>query len=168
MLDGGRAECAWWLGSAGITGLFAPEQEPGLPRRVATVDDEMQMRRAARQQGSSSPGRIVPTEAKPSELSGEILRAGPGGVKAKTGRLQVTRSKGDTSRRWPGVRLGAALRLLCRLPLCVDEVYRSLRLMKSSSFIEESGRPRNRRSATRPPPRNKASSTAATARMPVR
>jgi hypothetical protein len=34
--------------------------------------------RAARQQGSSSSGRIVPTEAKPSELSGCIVGRGKG------------------------------------------------------------------------------------------
>jgi co-chaperonin GroES (HSP10) len=40
--------------------------------------------RAARQQGSSSSGRIVPTEAKPSELSGCIVGAGEGSVKEKS------------------------------------------------------------------------------------
>jgi hypothetical protein len=33
---------------------------------------------------ASSLGRIVPTEAKPSELSGEILSLAKSGVKAKT------------------------------------------------------------------------------------
>jgi hypothetical protein len=33
---------------------------------------------------ASSLGRIVPTEAKPSELSGEILWSPPEGVKAKS------------------------------------------------------------------------------------
>jgi hypothetical protein len=33
---------------------------------------------------ASSLGRIVPTEAKPSELSGEILWLAPEGVKAKS------------------------------------------------------------------------------------
>jgi hypothetical protein len=32
-------------------------------------------------------GRIVPTEAKPSELSGEILCLGAKGVKAKSGKI---------------------------------------------------------------------------------
>jgi hypothetical protein len=40
--------------------------------------------RAARQQGSSFLGRIVPTEAKPSELSGCIVGAGGRGVKDKS------------------------------------------------------------------------------------
>ena len=43
---------------------------------------------AARQQGGLFVGRIVPTEAKPSELSGEILSLGRRGVKAKSGALQ--------------------------------------------------------------------------------
>jgi hypothetical protein len=43
------------------------------------------MKEAARQQGGSSLfGRIVPTEAKPSELSGEIVWLGGRGVKAKS------------------------------------------------------------------------------------
>jgi hypothetical protein len=40
--------------------------------------------RATRQQGSSLLGRIVPTEAKPSELSACIVGAGAGSVKEKT------------------------------------------------------------------------------------
>jgi hypothetical protein len=32
-------------------------------------------------------GRIVPTEAKPSELSGEIVSLGKRGVKAKSGKI---------------------------------------------------------------------------------
>ena len=38
---------------------------------------------------ASSLGRIVPTEAKPSELSGEILWSAPEGVKAKSLSLQT-------------------------------------------------------------------------------
>jgi hypothetical protein len=41
---------------------------------------------AARIQAAISSGRIVPTEARPSELSGCIVGAGDGGVKAKSGR----------------------------------------------------------------------------------
>ena len=39
--------------------------------------------------GRPFPGRIVPTEAKPSELSGEILCLPPEGVKAKSVRQQL-------------------------------------------------------------------------------
>jgi hypothetical protein len=35
-------------------------------------------------------GRIVPTEAKPSELSGEILCLGAEGVKAKSGKNKMS------------------------------------------------------------------------------
>jgi hypothetical protein len=41
--------------------------------------------KAAWQKAALSLGRIVPTEARPSELSGCILGAGDGGVKAKSG-----------------------------------------------------------------------------------
>jgi hypothetical protein len=43
------------------------------------------MEKAARQQGGSLLGRIAPTEAKPSELSGCIVGAGKGSVKGKSG-----------------------------------------------------------------------------------
>ena len=42
------------------------------------------MEMAARIQAAISSGRIVPTEARPSELSGCIVGAGNGGVKAKS------------------------------------------------------------------------------------
>jgi hypothetical protein len=42
------------------------------------------MEKAARKQAAFSFGRIVPTEARPSELSGCIVGAGNGGVKAKS------------------------------------------------------------------------------------
>jgi hypothetical protein len=45
---------------------------------------EMEM--ATRQKAATSPGRIVPTEARPSELSGCIVGAGNGGVKANSSR----------------------------------------------------------------------------------
>ena len=42
------------------------------------------MEMTARIQADISSGRIVPTEARPSELSGCIVGAGGGGVKAKS------------------------------------------------------------------------------------
>jgi hypothetical protein len=55
------------------------------------------MKEAARQQGGFLLlGRIVPTEAKPSELSGEILWAHQGGVKAKSDQLQIIKNKSIT------------------------------------------------------------------------
>jgi hypothetical protein len=47
---------------------------------IALLENE----KATRQQGGLFLGRIVPTEAKPSELSGEILWSAPEGVKAKS------------------------------------------------------------------------------------
>src|SRR5690349_14068332 len=52
---------------------------PPRPKKVANAE------RAARQQGSSFLGRIVPTEAKPSELSGCIVGSGKQSVKNKSG-----------------------------------------------------------------------------------
>jgi hypothetical protein len=49
-------------------------------------------RKAARQQGGLSLGRIVPTEAKPSELSGEILSLTRKLVNAKTAAVQLPHS----------------------------------------------------------------------------
>jgi hypothetical protein len=42
------------------------------------------MEKAVQKRAALSSGRIVPTEARPSELSGCIVGAGDGGVKAKS------------------------------------------------------------------------------------
>jgi hypothetical protein len=52
--------------------------------RTEVIRNGPKMEMAARIQAAISSGRIVPTEARPSELSGCIVGAGNGGVKAKS------------------------------------------------------------------------------------
>jgi hypothetical protein len=54
------------------------------PRRITAIHNE---KRPPGNRAAFPSGRIVPTEAKPSELSGEILCFTRGGVKAKSKRL---------------------------------------------------------------------------------
>ena len=77
---------------------FRPEVKGYVSRDSGVVTNSELLRAAiaeGRKNGKSRPatgqllpsGRIVPTEARPSELSGEIVWLAPRGVKAKSGKL---------------------------------------------------------------------------------
>jgi hypothetical protein len=68
-------------------GLLMTEQDCRIELEV--VQDTYcgaEMEKAVQNWAALSSGRIVPTEARPSELSGCIVGAGDGGVKAKSAR----------------------------------------------------------------------------------
>jgi hypothetical protein len=73
-------------GSAGVLENSARTKPTSTQARcVPIAETRGEMKEATRQQGGFFRlGRIVPTEAKPSELSGEILWARRRGVKAKS------------------------------------------------------------------------------------
>jgi hypothetical protein len=66
--------------------LYAPEHHPMVNRKQARIQSGDERSRPATGRLPSL-GRIVPTEAKPSELSGEILWVHQRGVKAKSGTI---------------------------------------------------------------------------------
>jgi hypothetical protein len=56
----------------------------GLPRRQMGANEPVKRKEPPGNRAALSSGRIVPTEAKPSELSGCIVGAGGRSVKKKT------------------------------------------------------------------------------------